>query len=453
MSGQDSSRGESVAASGIRWQIFALACGASFLLYLHRYSWSVVGPKLQEEFAFTHTQTGYLLSLFYWTYAAGQIPSGIIIDRFGPHRFLTILILAWSVAVTTVTQTTNFVLLGFCRVIFGAAQAGCYPSLTKVSSQWFPASQRTSLQGWIATTSGRTGGAMAPIILGTFLMGALGMSWQNAVMLLGGVGILYAWIFWRVFRNTPADHPGVNAAELALIEDGSVRRESPNPSGGTQLLPVRQVMKNKTMRFFVVQQFLDAGSDVAFVGLIGTYFLRARGLDISETGLLASLPLWGGALGGIVGGWLNDRLIRSTGSRRWSRSGVGFVGKVIGCIMLLLVARQSSALAAGLCLMIAKFFSDWSQPTTWGTCTDLGGRFSATIFSIINTAGTLGGVAMPVAFGKLLDWYTIEVGSTEPVTKVTDWGPLFLLLAAMYLLSGICWLLVDCTRTIETQAE
>lgn len=453
MSGLDQPRVFSEAATGIRWRVFALACGASFLLYLHRYSWSVVGPKLQEEFAFTHTQTGFLLSLFYWTYAAGQIPSGIIIDRFGPHRFLSILILAWSVAATTVTQTTNYVLIGFCRVLFGAAQAGCYPSLTKVTSQWFPASQRTSLQGWIATTSGRTGGAMAPIILGTFLMGALGMSWQNAVTLVGGVGILYAWIFWRVFRNTPAEHPGVNAAELALIEGGSVRRESRNPSGGTQLLPVRQVMRNKSMRVFVVQQFLDAGSDVAFVSLIGTYFLQARGLEISKTGLLASLPLWGGALGGIVGGWLNDRLIRSTGSRRWSRSGVGFVGKVIGCVMLLLVVRQSSDLAAGICLMIAKFFSDWSQPTTWGTCTDLGGRFSATIFSIINTAGTLGGVAMPVAFGKLLDWFTIVVGSADAETKVTDWGPLFLLLAAMYLLSGICWLLVDCTRTIETQAE
>lgn len=453
MSGQDQRLGFTEAATGIRWRVFALACGASFLLYVHRYSWTVVGPKLQEEFAFTHTQVGFLFSLFYWTYAAGQIPSGIIIDRFGPHRFLSFLILAWSLAVTTIAQTTNLVLLGICRVVFGATQAGCYPSLTKVTSQWFPVSQRTSLQGWIATTSGRTGGAMAPIILGSLLMGALGMSWQNAVTVLGGLGILYAWIFWRVFRNTPAEHPGVNAAELALIEDGSVRHAARNPSGGKPLLPVRQVMKNKTMRYFVVQQFLDAGSDVAFVALTGAYFLQAWELEISKTGMLASLPLWGGALGGIVGGWLNDRLIRSTGNPRWSRSGVGFVGKLIGSLMLLLVTWQSSALAAGICLMIAKFFSDWSQPTTWGTCTDLGGRFSATIFSIINTAGTLGGVAMPVIYGKVLDRFTTEVASTDPVTKVTDWGPLFLLLAAMYLLSGICWLLVDCTRTIEPQAE
>jgi fucose permease len=204
------------------------------------------------------------------------------------------------------------------------------------------------------------------------------------------------------------------------------------------------------MRFFVVQQFMDAGSDVAFVGLLGKYFLEARGMSDAEMGLVASMPLWGGALGGIVGGFLNDRMIRLTGNRRWSRSGVGCVGKIIGCLMLLLVTQQTTGQAAGLCLLIAKFFSDWSQPTTWGTCTDLGGRFSATVFSIINTAGTTGGVTMPLIFGMILDRFTRTADVAGKATSVTDWQPLFMLLAGMYLVSGCCWLLVDCTRTLDT---
>jgi len=450
----------SQAATGVRWRVFALACGASFLLYLHRYSWNVVGPKLQEEFAFSHTQVAFLFSLFYYTYAAGQIPSGLIIDRFGPHRYLSIIMLAWSVAVTAIGQTTNLVLLGFCRLVFGAAQAGCYPALTQVTRQWFPVGQRTTLQGWIATTSGRSGGAMSPIIVGTLLMGTLGLTWQTAVTVLGAIGVVYAYIFWRVFRNSPRLHRSVNAAELALIEDGTVSSADPSGSSGPVtptprpvMLSPRRAMRNRSMRFFVVQQFLDAGSDVAFVSLIGAYFLQARGFDISTTGWLASLPLWGGALGGIVGGWLNDRLIRSTGSRRWSRSGVGFVGKIIGCVMLALVVSQTGGQSAAMFLFAAKFFSDWSQPTTWGTCTDLGGRFSATVFSIINTAGTLGGVAMPLIFGGLLDWFTRSSVVDGQSVTLTNWSPLFYLLAAMYLASGICWLLVDCTRTIESQPE
>ena len=203
------------------------------------------------------------------------------------------------------------------------------------------------------------------------------------------------------------------------------------------------------MRWFVCQQFFDAGSDVAFVSLIGGYLLQARNVDLSQTGLLAALPLVGGALGGLAGGWLNEIFIAQTGNRRWSRSGIGFVGKLIGCGLLLMVSRQETALAAILVLMFAKFFGDWSQPTVWGTCTDLGGRFSATVFSIINTSGTIGGMVMPLVFGQLLDWFTRTEQVADKLVKITSWDPLFYLLAGMYLASGLCWLMVDCTKPLE----
>ncbi len=140
--------------TNVRWAVFALACGTSFLLYLHRYSWNIVGPELQDEFSFTNTQTAFLFSLFYYTYAAGQIPSGVTIDRFGAHKFLTMIIAAWSIAVVGIAHTGNMLLLGFWRLLFGATQAGCYPALTKISQQWFPPPHRTVMQGWVATTFG-----------------------------------------------------------------------------------------------------------------------------------------------------------------------------------------------------------------------------------------------------------------------------------------------------------
>lgn len=434
--------------STVRWQVFGFACGASFLLYLHRYTWNIVGPKLQEEYGFSNTEAGFLFSLFYYTYAAGQIPSGVVADRYGPHAFLSVIIVAWSAAIMTIGQVRNLTLIGVARLLFGAAQAGCYPALSKVTRSWFPASQRTVLQGWIATTFGRCGGALSPIVLGTVLVGWCGLTWQTSLVLLGVVGVVFGVAFWRSFRNTPAEHPGVNLEERQLIEKGS----APIVPTSRVVLPAGRAWRSRSLRFFVAQQYLDAGSDVAFVSLIGTYFHRARGLDIGTTGLLASLPLWGGALGGIAGGWLNDWLIARTGHRRWSRSLVGFVGKVIGCGLLALVVRQSDVNAAAFVLFTAKFFSDWSQPTTWGTCTDLGGRFSATVFSIINTAGTLGGVVMPIIFGKLLDAFTTRPEAAG-ATATTDWGPLFLLLAGMYLGSAACWLMIDCTRSLDVEDE
>lgn len=431
--------------------MFALACATSFLLYLHRYSWNIIGPRLQEEYGLDNRQTAFLFSLFYYTYASGQIPSGVIIDRLGPHRFLSVIIAAWSVALAGIAWTGNIIVLGIWRLLFGATQAGCYPALTKISQQWFAEHQRTVLQGWVATTFGRAGGAMSPIILGTLLIGWWGFSWQTALTVISGVGLVHCVVFFVCFRDSPQHDSRVNAAELRLLSSASSGPHSAAQNSSAALSP-KVALQNHSLRWFTVQQFLDAGSDVMFVGLMGTYFLNAHGLNMAQTGWLASMPLWGGAVGGIVGGWLNDMLIRRTGSRRWARSGVGFVGKVIGSVMAVLVVLQTNPYHAGYLLMAAKFFSDWSQPTTWGTCTDLGGRFSATVFSIINTAGTIGGVLMPVVFGIVLDSFTtITVAGGQEISS-TDWTPLFALLSGMYLVSGACWLMVDCTQQLAASS-
>ena len=432
-----------VPPTNVRWLMFALACGTSWFLYLHRYAWNIVGPKIQETYQFDHTQSGFVFSLFYWTYAAGQIPSGVAIDLFGPHLFLGTSIVLWSLALIGFGLTGNLPAIGGLRLLFGAAQAGCYPGLTKATRVWFPLRSRTTVQGWVATTFGRSGGAMSSIILGTVLMGWCGLSWQTALGVMGLAGAVFGIAFLILFQNSPAEHPLVNDAERTLIAEGSATQTL----RGT--LSWSRAIRSRSLFCFTVQQFMDAGSDVAFVYLIGKYFLDRHGLDIKNVGWLASLPLWGGALGGIAGGWLNDRLIRQTGNRRWSRSGIGFVGKIIGCAMLFVVSGQGEPVAAGIALMAAKFFSDWSQPTVWGTCTDLGGRCSATVFSIINTAGTIGGIVMPILFGMLLDWNTTKQILDGKQITLTNWGPLFVLLATMYLASGICWLLIDCTKSLE----
>lgn len=454
----------------VRWLIFTLACGTSWFLYLHRYSWNIIAPLIEKEYHFDNKQSGFVFSLFYWTYAAGQIPSGMVIDFFGPHLFLGATIILWSAALIGFGMSGNLWMIGLLRLQFGAFQAGCYPGLSKVTRVWFPFRSRTTIQGWVATTFGRGGGAMSPIILGAFLMGYCELSWQSAVIVFGLAGVVFGALFLALFRNSPLTDSRVNEAERELIAEGSVDSIAPQSS----VMPWSKAFRNRSLRYFVVHQFLDAGSDVAFVYLIGKFFLERHGLKIGGVGWMSSLPLWGGALGGIVGGILNDRLIFATQNRRWVRSGIGCIGKVIGCAMLFVLAFQtdtaalwikpvrdsleslvslpaSAPLAAGLALMLAKFFSDWSQPTVWGTCTDIGGRYSATMFSIINTSGTIGGIVMPLVFGTLLDWNTtVSMVDGVQVGK-TNWDPLFVLVALMYLACAVLWLLIDCTKSLERE--
>ena len=283
--------------TNVRWTIFSLACGTSFLLYLHRYTWNFVAVFLETDYGFTKTEIGTLFTFFLPTYGGGQIPSGIICDAIGAHAFLASIMVVGAVILPCYAIANSFSTLAMMRLAFGAAQAGTYPSLSKVTATWFPVKNRTIMQGWIATFFGRSGGAMSSIILGTLLIGVLGLSWQTSLVVMGGLGVLFAALFFALFRNSPDSDPRVNDAERELIHEDSLT----TPENAPRVLPWRRVVRSRTLLFFVIQQITSAGADTIYVSFMGLYFVSARGFDISEAGFLVSLPLFGGAIGGILG--------------------------------------------------------------------------------------------------------------------------------------------------------
>ena len=431
----------------VRWLMFSLACGTSWFLYLHRYTWSVIGTFLMEDYGLSKTELGAIYSAFTPTYGIGQIPSGILCDWIGPHLFLGVIIVLGSLVLPLFGVAGGRGGLIALRLAFGAAQAGTYPALAKVTATWFPVRSRTIVQGWVATFFGRSGGAMSSIILATVLIGYFGMSWQWSLGVMGAAGVLFGIVFLLLFRNSPNDHPRVNAAERALIAEGS---PPPDPSA-PPVLPLRAAIKNRSMLFFIIQQIASAGADGVYVLFMGDYFLNTKGIDITEAGLLISLPLWGGAIGGMLGGFFNDLMIQWTGSRRIGRSAVGFTGKFIACILMIVAISQDGAVEAAWALFAVKFFTDWSQPTVWGTCTDIGGRYSATVFGVINTSGSIGGLVSPIAFGAILDWNTSMVLVDGIEKSVANYNPLFVTVAVMYVISAFCWIMIDCTDSLEAR--
>jgi sugar phosphate permease len=428
-----------------RWVIFALACGTSFLLYLHRFTFNFIGPKLKEEYGFNDTQIGTLGSLFNWTYGSLQIPSGIAADFFGPHFFLGTIMAVWSIALAMHGFGQGFYSLGAVRLLFGIGQAGAYPSLSNVTQSWFPQSGRTIIQGWVATFFGRGGGFMSSVLFATVLMGWCGLSWRTALVVLSALGLLFAVCFLALFRSSPAADPSVNEAELALIHEGQ------KPVSDRRVLPWGRALSHRSMWFFIAQQLTSAGADNVYGLFMGGFFLTVKGIDLSQAGLLVGLPLLGGAIGGMLGGFCNDWLIAWTGSRRWGRSLVGFTGKFLACLLMFVAISQENAAAAGWALFVVKFFSDWSQPTVWGTCTDLGGKCSASVFAMINTAGTIGGIICPPLFGLVLDSFPEQVTLRGEIVEVPGYTSLFTVIAGMYIVSAVCWFMIDCTKSLENE--
>jgi ACS family glucarate transporter-like MFS transporter len=424
----------------VRKLILALACGISFLLYLHRYSWGMIKKDVAREFHWDPVALGWLDTLFTAPYGAAQVPSGMLCDWFGAHAFLSGTIGLWSLALGATALAGGYTSMALARVTFGAAQAGCYPVLNKVSKNWFPFAQRTTAQSWIATFFGRAGGAASFFVFGTVLLGWWGLPWRWAIGLFTLLGMACGLAFLILFRNTPREHPWANEAEARLIVADDVSAAQATRAQ----MPWTRLARSGTFRFMLCRAFCSNMADVFYVYWVPMFLLEEKGLPPAQAGWLSALPLIGGALGGLASGRMQTWLIRATGNRRWARSGVGLAGKLSAALCVLVSLALADPLAVAGALLVVKFFSDWDQTAEWGTITDIGGRATATLFGCINTAGSLGGAVASPLIGLLLSSYQVK-----GVLTTEGWTAVFLFVAGAYVLAAGCWPFIDCRRSLE----
>lgn len=424
--------------------VFVLACGTSWLLYLHRYVFGLIKPMLEAEFGLGETELGLLDSGFSIFYAGTQVPMGLAIDAIGVRYMLTGAIYVWCIGLAMHALATGTTGLVGGRVVLGCGQAGVYAALSRITRNWFPASSRTTVQGWVGVFFGRIGGVSANLLVATVMIGIYGFTWRLAVYLLAMLGLLHAFVFFVAYRNSPREHSCVNDAEASLIEE----RPDGTPAEVTsqERMTIRSMFSRMTQRSTVnllwlnAQTILSTIADNIFSAWIPLFLFKIHDLKFKEMGIYSALPLLGGACGGACGGWLNDFMTHRLGDRRRARQMVGLAGKGMAAALLLTsLIWYDNPYRFCTMLFFVKFFSDWSLTTTWGVVTDIGGRSTATVFAWNNAIATGGAILAPILYGAIAE----HVG----------WKMVFFTGAAAYTLCALSWLKVDCTIPVIDESE
>lgn len=418
--------------TNIRWIVFTMAFGTSWLLYIHRYAFSFIMPELKKEWGLETSELGWIDSAFQVSYAVCQVPVGIAADALGVRFILPILIVVWCIGLAMQAWAPNQATLGIARLTLGLGQSAVFGNLSKISSCWFPAPIRTTLQGLTGVLAGRLGGMSAALIFGFILLGVFGLHWRTAVYLMAGIGVFHALIFWFFFRNTPTEHPLVNEAEAELFED-----ETAKASRGK--MSVRELLRGLRPRSMAnlgainLQSILSTIADSIYSSWIPLFAVEVYRLEsYKQIGIYAALPLAGGALGGWLGGVLNDKLIARTGNRRWVRSGIAFTGKGMAALLLFVsLIWYETPQVFFIFLFFVKLFGDWSLVTLWGVITDVGGRATATIFSFNNSIAIACAITAPIMFGYIAEFH--------------GWRLVFVTAGGLYVLCALSWLLINCT--------
>ena len=288
-----------------RWAIFAVLTVGYFFVYFHRISVSVVG---QDIVADVGGSIGFLSSVYYWTYTAMQIPSGIMADRFGPRAASTVFLLIASVGSLVTCVGTEFWMIVLGKVMIAAGMAVVYVPLMKLVSVWFPKSDFAVLSG-IVIAVGNVGAIAAT---GPLEILAEALGWREVFLVLGVVTLVLAVLCATVIRNHPRERnlPSVEAVERS--ERGTEEVES--SAATIPVLKGLRIVFSGGRRFWTcaIAYFLVYGTIMTFQGTWAvTYFNSVYGFVLSASWMVTALGV-GKILSTLaIGGMTSRGIIRS----------------------------------------------------------------------------------------------------------------------------------------------
>ena len=423
---ESAAAGSSAPATRGRHKLVGFTLALVAVAYLDRVCISTAAPAIESDLGLSNSQMGVVFSAFTLAYALFEVPSGWFADRFGARLTLTRIVVWWSAMTAATGLATGFASLVAIRLLFGMGEAGTFPATARAYARWLPQSERGRAFG-LAIMTGALGGAVTQPLVVTLL--AL-TSWRHVFAIFGVVGIAWAGAWWRWFRDDPATHPAVNAAELVEIAAGGVAQRERG------IVPWSAFARNSSLVALCAMYGSAIYGWYFYITWLPTYLLKARGFDLRQTGFFAALPLVAIAGGVFAGGWLSDRLAARWGARSGRRA-PGLVGFPLAALAVAIGISAADPLTSALLLAAAAGMAALGVAPAWVVSTEIGGVHAGVVSGAMNTFGNLGGALSPVIVGVCLERW----GSWK--------APLFSV-AVLYLVAALCWLHVDPNERLES---
>ncbi len=319
--------------------LFGLIAPINFLMSLDRQAMTLSAPRIQEQFGFSLVEISMIISCVLWTYAAFQVPTGILVNRFGPRICLFVGCLAWSLATILTPFAGSFFSFMLVRLFMGAGQSPDWSSSIVTINNWFAAGRRARANSVL----------LAFLYLGSVVGGPLTTqiterySWKISFFIYGIAGV-----FWSILW-------------LVLVRDHPISPPSPFPD-------LKDKQSNGWRQFIRLLrsiQFWAIGLHYMCLLTIQSFFL------VLMPGWLYSMPWFFLYISVFVSGMIADHIFKRTGSLWWARTPMGIIG-TLSCGGLVAVGNLiDSTTVMILVFSLALAFSGLSQISIWTSVQDL----------------------------------------------------------------------------------
>ena len=399
---------QAVKPTRIRFRILALIFVCVVINYMDRTNISVAATAITDDLQLTPVQLGILFSAFGWTYAALQIPGGILVDRFAPRVLYAFCLITWSVMTLLQGAAKGFAALFGLRLAIGVFEAPSYPINNRVVTSWFPDNERATA---IAVY---TCGQFLGLALITPVLVAIQhyLGWRGLFVVTGLMGVVWGLVWYRFYRN-PTEHKAVNRAELDHIETGGglINMHATAPGKEKPKFEwsnLKKVFMYRKLWGVYIGQFAVNTTLWFFLTWFPTYLVKYRGLDFLKSGFLASAPFLAAFAGLLTSGLLSDYLLKKGVSANIARKAPVIFGLLLSASII--GANYVDSTAWIIFFMALAFFGNGFATITWVFVSTLAPKnLIGLTGGVFNFIGNLASVVIPIVIG-----YLARDGNFEP---------------------------------------
>ena len=365
--------------------------------YFDRINLSVAQAALRNEFGITTITFGYLLSAYSWTYALCQVPSGVLLDRFGVRIVGRISALIWSVASFAAALSTGLWVFLSARLLLGIGEAPTFPANAKAIGYWFPKSER-SLATAIFDSAAKFSSAIGVPVMGLLL---INYGWRLSFAATGIISFAYFVLFYAFYRN-PSEDQLLSSMEHEFIVSGGAQPEVTSKRNGS----------SSSLRYLIAQPKVlglclgFAAYNYSFYFLLTwlpSYLSTALGLDLLHSVVYTSVPwLFATITDLAIGGLLVDALIQ----RGWDAAGVRRTVLVLGMMFGVAIIGAATARTASTALVwitLALSGLAASAPVAWSIPSLIAPQNSVgRVGGILNFCSQIAAIAAPIVTGYIV---------------------------------------------------
>jgi MFS transporter, ACS family, tartrate transporter len=381
---------ESAVVSRLMWRLMPFLFLLYIVAYLDRINVSFAVLQMRGALGISDRVYGRAAGMFFAGYFFFQLPSNLVLEKFGVRRWISGLMITWGVISCLMIFIRGPVSFYGMRFLLGAAEAGFFPGMILYMKRWFPANARARAVAWFMMANPIAGIVGSPVSGALLGLSGKGLSgWQWMFLMEGMPAVLLGVIVYWALSDSPREAAWLKGDERAWLLERLAREHS---EAAVEKGNFWEVLISPRIWMLSLVYFGVSTTMYGVTLWLPSVIRSLSGLSYVWTGVVSALPFLVTAIVMVLVGMRSDR----TGERRWHTAIPAFLGAaalvaagyghstvvVVACIGLGLVCAES---------MVGPF---WAMATS-----RMAGLSAAAGIAVINSLANLGGYYGPDIIG------------------------------------------------------